>query len=81
LDYPLKHWQNCEKNMENLKTGGVNGSDSDLNPLPSLKQDTSSERKTLTPSEKDWLRRNKRKATEVMQQALDDQREAFRPAS
>lgn len=67
--------------MRNLKTGGESGLDSDLNPLPSLKQDTSAERKTLTPSEKDWLRRNKRKATEVMQQALDDQREAIRRAS
>ena len=52
--------------MASSKTGGQRDSATALTPLPSLKHDTSSEPRMLTPSEQDWLRANKRVATTVM---------------
>ena len=44
-------------------SGGESDLDSALTVLPSLKHDTSSAPRMLTPSERDWLRRNKKAAT------------------
>jgi len=56
--------------------GGANSSDSVLMPLPSLKHDTSSVPRMLTPSEIDWLRHNKK----VMLDRLFAKAESIRTA-
>ncbi len=50
--------------MAILNLGGENNSDSALKPLPSLKDDTSSVPRMLTPSEIAWLRQNKKAVLE-----------------
>ncbi len=46
--------------MAILNYGGKIDKDSALTSLPSLKQDTSSGPRMLTPSEIDWMRQNKK---------------------
>lgn len=61
--------------MEHSKLGGNLASVLDSNVLPSLKHDTSSAPRMLTPYEIDWLREDKRKTLEagksIMQSVLD----------
>ena len=52
--------------MANLNHGGEINTDSVLTPLPSLKHDTSSAPRMLTPSEIDWLQQNKAAAADKM---------------
>ncbi|MBK8963376.1 MAG: hypothetical protein IPM75_09920 [Candidatus Competibacteraceae bacterium] len=56
--------------METLKTGGANDSGSALTVLPSLKDDTSSAPRMLTPSEIDWLKRNQKAVAEQVASRL-----------
>ncbi|MBK7542462.1 MAG: hypothetical protein IPP10_14520 [Candidatus Competibacteraceae bacterium] len=56
--------------METLKTGGANDSGSALTVLPSLKRDTSSAPRMLTPSEIDWLKRNQKAVAEQVASRL-----------
>ena len=50
--------------MATLNRGGESNSVSALTPLPSLKDDTSSAPRMLTPSEIVWLRQNKQAVLE-----------------
>jgi len=52
--------------MDNLKNGGSPDSVSALALLPSLRDDTSTEPRMLTPSEIDWLKRHNRAVGEWM---------------
>ena len=60
--------------MEKSNPGGAPDSDSDSILLPSLKHDTSFAPRMLTPSEIDWLRRNKR-ASKAELEAIFNERE------
>jgi len=59
--------------METSNLGGGNSSDLALNPLPSLKHDTSSAPRMLTPSEVDWLRQNKKAVLDRLFQMAEPQ--------
>ena len=58
--------------MALLKTGGSSNSDSDLTALPSLKHDTSSAPRMLTPSEIVWLQDDKRRVLSIGKDIMQD---------
>jgi len=58
--------------MDNLKTGGAGNLDSDSKTLPSLKLDTSSEPRMLTPSEIAWLQDDKRRVLSVGKSLMEE---------
>lgn len=63
--------------METLNNGGESNLDSALTVLPSLKDDTFSGPRMLTPSEIDWLRQNlKASYKELLRIAAERDRQA-----
>ena len=58
--------------MDSSNTGGENALDSALTVLPSLKHDTSSAPRMLTPSEIDWLRQHKKAGLKRLATLLDE---------
>ena len=57
--------------MNNLNHGGETDSDSDLSVLPSLRDDTSSAPRMLTPSEIEWLKRHQKAVFKELQKIAE----------
>lgn len=58
--------------MESLNPGGSNGLDSALTVLPSLRDDTSSAPRMLTPSEIEWLRQHQKAVLKELERFADE---------